>query len=199
MATICWLTSSKEHAAAIASEPNFRSRVGSLRSKTKGYLNPQIQTSNKKENTMSLKTRLTEDMKTAMRAKDTLTLSTIRLANAEIKRYEVDERAEADDVKITAMLSKMIKQRKESATIYHEAGRQDLADKELAEVAILQRYLPEMLSEAEIQSAVAEAIAQTGASGMADMGKAMGVLKKRLAGQADMSDVSRLLKTALQK
>ena len=148
---------------------------------------------------MSLKARLTEDMKTAMRAKDTLALSTIRLANAEIKRYEVDERAEADDVKITAMLSKMIKQRKESATIYHEAGRQDLADKELAEVAILQRYLPEMLSEAEIQSAVAEAIAQTGASGMADMGKAMGVLKKRLAGQADMSDVSRLLKTALQK
>ena len=147
---------------------------------------------------MSLKARLTEDMKTAMRAKDTLTLSTIRLANAEIKRYEVDERAEADDAKITAMLSKMIKQRKESAAIYHEAGRQDLADK-LAELAILQRYLPEMLSEAEIQSAVAEAIAQTGASGMADMGKAMGVLKKRLAGQADMSDVSRLLKAALQK
>lgn len=148
---------------------------------------------------MSLKSRLTEDMKTAMRAKDTLALSTIRLANAEIKRYEVDERAEADDAKITAMLSKMIKQRKESSAIYHEAGRQDLADKELAEISILQRYLPEMLSEAEIQSAVAEAIAQTGASGMADMGKTMGVLKKRLAGQADMSDVSRLLKAALQK
>ena len=148
---------------------------------------------------MSLKARLTEDMKTAMRAKDTLALSTIRLANAEIKRYEVDERAEANDAKITAMLSKMIKQRKESAAIYHESGRQDLADKELAEVSILQRYLPEMLSEAEIQSAVAEAIAQTGASGMADMGKAMGVLKKRLAGQADMSEVSRLLKATLQK
>ena len=142
---------------------------------------------------MSLKARLTEDMKTAMRAKDTLALSTIRLANAEIKRYEVDERTEADDAKITA------KHRKESAAIYLEAGRQDLADKELAEVSILQRYLPEMLSEAEIQSAVAEAIVQTGASGMADMGKAMGVLKKRLAGQADMSDVSRLLKAALQK
>ena len=148
---------------------------------------------------MTLKAKLTEDMKAAMKAKDSATLSTIRLVNAAIKQFEVDERTEADDAKVQAIISKMIKQRKESAAIYHEAGRQDLADKELAEVAILQRYLPEMLSEAAIQSAVAEAIAQTGASGMTDMGKAMGVLKKRLAGQADMSDVSRLLKAALQK
>lgn len=147
---------------------------------------------------MTLKARLTEDMKTAMRTKDTLALSTIRLANAEIKRYEVDERKEADDAKITAMLGKMIKQRKESAAIYQQAGRQDLADKELAEVGILQRYLPEMLSEAEIQTAVAAAIAETAASGMADMGKVMGLLKKRLAGQADMGNVSSLLKAALQ-
>ena len=147
---------------------------------------------------MTLKARLTEDMKTAMRTKDTLALSTIRLANAEIKRYEVDERKEADDAKITAMLDKMIKQRKESAAIYQQAGRQDLADKELAEVGILQRYLPEMLSEAEIQTAVAAAIAETAASGMADMGKVMGLLKKRLAGQADMGNVSSLLKAALQ-
>lgn len=147
---------------------------------------------------MTLKARLTEDMKTAMRTKDTLALSTIRLANAEIKRYEVDERKEADDAKITAMLGKMIKQRKESAAIYQQAGRQDLADKELAEVGILQRYLPEMLSEAEIQTAVAAAIAETAASGMADMGKVMGLLKKHLAGQADMGNVSSLLKAALQ-
>ncbi len=142
---------------------------------------------------MNLKTRLQEDMKDAMRAKDQAALSTIRLANAAIKQFEVDERAEADDAKIIAILSKMIKQRKDSAKIYSDAGRSDLADKENAETAILQRYLPQMLSAEEIQAAVAE----TGAAGNADMGKVMGLLKSRLAGKADMGEVNRAVKAAL--
>ena len=146
---------------------------------------------------MSLKTRLAEDMKAAMKAKDSTMLSTIRLANAAIKQFEVDERTEADDNKITAIISKMIKQRKDSAKIYADAGRHDLADKENAETAVLQRYLPEMLSSEEIAKAVAEAVAETGAKSMADMGKAMGVLKTRLAGKADMGEVNKALKTAL--
>ena len=146
---------------------------------------------------MNLKTRLQEDMKDAMRAKDQAALSTIRLANAAIKQFEVDERAEADDAKIIAILSKMIKQRKDSAKIYSEAGRSDLADKENAETAILQRYLPQMLSAEEIQAAVAEALAETGAAGNADMGKVMGLLKSRLAGKADMGEVNRAVKAAL--
>ena len=146
---------------------------------------------------MSLKTRLAEDMKAAMKAKDSTTLSTIRLANAAIKQFEVDERTEADDNKITAIISKMIKQRKDSAKIYADAGRHDLADKENAETAVLQRYLPEMLSAEEIAKAVAEAVAETGAKSMADMGKAMGVRKTRLAGKADMGEVNKALKTAL--
>ena len=146
---------------------------------------------------MSLKTRLAEDMKAAMKAKDSTTLSTIRLANAAIKQFEVDERTEADDNKITAIISKMIKQRKDSAKIYADAGRHDLADKENAETAVLQRYLPEMLSAEEIAKAVAEAVAETGAKSMADMGKVMGVLKTRLAGKADMGEVNKALKTAL--
>jgi hypothetical protein len=146
---------------------------------------------------MNLKTRLQEDMKTAMRAKDQAALSTIRLANAAIKQFEVDERAEADDAKIIAILSKMIKQRKDSAKIYSDAGRSDLADKENAETAILQRYLPQMLSAEEIQAAVAEAVAETGAAGNADMGKVMGLLKSRLAGKADMGEVNRAVKAAL--
>ena len=146
---------------------------------------------------MTLKAKLTEDMKAAMKAKDSATLSTIRLVNAAIKQFEVDERTEADDAKVQAIISKMIKQRKESAAIYHEAGRQDLADKELAEVSILQRYLPEMLSAEVIAAEVAKAVAETGASGMADMGKVMGLLKTRLAGKADMGEVNKALKAAL--
>ena len=146
---------------------------------------------------MNLKTRLQEDMKDAMRAKDQAALSTIRLANAAIKQFEVDERAEADDAKIIAILSKMIKQRKDSAKIYSDAGRSDLADKENAETAILQRYLPQMLSAEEIQAAVAEAVAETGAAGNADMGKVMGLLKSRLAGKADMGEVNRAVKAVL--
>lgn len=146
---------------------------------------------------MSLKTQLTEDMKTAMRAKDQVSLSTIRLINAAIKQFEVDERTEADDSKVISILTKMVKQRKDSAKIYTEAGRQDLADKENAEIEILNRYLPQMMSAEEIKTVVEAAIAETGASGMADMGKVMGVLKTRLAGKADMGEVNKVLKTAL--
>ena len=146
---------------------------------------------------MSLKTQLTEDMKTAMRAKDQVSLSTIRLINAAIKQFEVDERTEADDAKVISILTKMVKQRKDSAKIYIEAGRQDLADKENAEIEILNRYLPQMMSAEEIKTAVEAAVAETGASGMADMGKVMGVLKTRLAGKADMGEGTQVLKAAL--
>ena len=146
---------------------------------------------------MSLKTQLTEDMKTAMRAKDQVSLSTIRLINAAIKQFEVDERTEADDAKVISILTKMVKQRKDSAKIYTEAGRQDLADKENAEIEILNCYLPQMMSAEEIKTVVEAAIAETSASGMADMGKVMGVLKTRLAGKADMGEVNKVLKAAL--
>ena len=146
---------------------------------------------------MSLKTQLTEDMKTAMRAKDQVSLSTIRLINAAIKQFEVDERTEADDAKVISILTKMVKQRKDSAKIYTEAGRQDLADKENAEIEILNRYLPQMMSAEKIKTVVEAVIAETGASGMADMGKVMGVLKTRLAGKADMGEVNKILKAAL--
>mgnify|MGYP001741346266 FL=1 len=146
---------------------------------------------------MSLKTQLTEDMKTAMRAKDQVSLSTIRLINAAIKQFEVDERTEADDAKVISILTKMVKQRKDSAKIYTEAGRQDLADKENAEIEILNRYLPQMMSAEEIKTVVEAVIAETGASGMADMGKVMGILKTRLAVKADMGEVNKVLKAAL--
>lgn len=146
---------------------------------------------------MSLKIRLTEDMKTAMRAKDQLSLGTIRLINAAIKQFEVDERTEADDAKITAILTKMVKQRKDSAKIYTEAGRQDLADKENAEIEVLHRYLPKMLSADEIRSEVEAAVAEIGAADMADMGKVMGLLKTHLAGKADMGEVNKILKAVL--
>ena len=146
---------------------------------------------------MSLKQGLTEDMKTAMRNKDSIALYTIRLINAAIKQYEVDHRTEADDVKVVEILGKMIKQRKDSAHIYAEAGRTDLADKENAEIAILNRYLPEMLSSEAIQAEVAAVITETGASSMADMGKVMGALKTRLAGKADMGEVNKAVKAAL--
>ena len=146
---------------------------------------------------MTLKAKLTEDMKAAMKAKDSATLSTIRLVNAAIKQFEVDERTEADDAKVQAIIGKMIKQRKDSAKIYADAGRADLADKENAEIAVLQGYLPEMLSAEAIAAAVAKAVAETGASGMADMGKVMGLLKTRLAGKADMGEVNKALKAEL--
>lgn len=158
---------------------------------------PAVSIRHPSENIMSLKIRLTEDMKTAMRAKDQVSLGTIRLINAAVKQFEVDERTEADDAKITAILTKMVKQRKDSAKIYTDAGRQDLADKENAEIEVLHRYLPQMLSAGEIRTAVDAAVAETGAAGMADMGKVMGVLKTRLAGKADMGEVNKILKAVL--
>ena len=146
---------------------------------------------------MTLKAQLTEDMKAAMKAKDQLSLSTIRLINAAIKQFEVDERVEADDAKVIAILTKMVKQRKDSAKIYADADRQDLADKENAEIEVLNRYLPQMMSAEEIAAVVTAAIAETGAAGMADMGKVMGVLKAKLAGKADMGEVNKVLKAAL--
>lgn len=146
---------------------------------------------------MTLKAQLNEDMKAAMRAKDSATLSTIRLVNAAVKQFEVDERTEADDTRVVAILTKMVKQRKDSAQIYTDAGRQDLADKENAEIDVLNRYLPQMMSVAEIKAEVTAAVAATGASGMTDMGKVMSVLKDKLAGKADMGEVNKILKATL--
>lgn len=146
---------------------------------------------------MTLKQQLTEDMKTAMRNKEAVALSTIRLINAAIKQFEVDERTEADDARVTAILGKMMKQRKDSADIYTQAGRNDLADKERAEIDILNRYLPQMLPPEAVAAEVAAAVAETGAQGMADMGKVMGVLKTRLSGKADMGEVNKAVKAAL--
>ncbi|OOX79514.1 glutamyl-tRNA amidotransferase [Snodgrassella alvi] len=146
---------------------------------------------------MSLKQQLQEDMKTALRNHDSATLSTIRMALAAIKQIEVDERIEVDDTRFTAIISKMVKQRKESVRMYTEAGRTDLAEKEQSEIDLLQNYLPKMLDEAEIDVAIKEAITNTGAAQPSDMGKVMGVLKKTLAGKADMSEVSKKIKQLL--
>lgn len=148
---------------------------------------------------MSLKARITEDMKTAMKARETARLGAIRLLLAAIKQREVDERVELDDAGVLAVIDKMLKQRRDSISQYESAGRQDLADAEKFEVGVLTGYMPQALSEAEIQAAVAEAIAASGAAGMQDMGKVMAVLKPKLAGRADMSQVSGLVKAALAK
>ena len=146
---------------------------------------------------MTLKTRLTDDMKAAMKGGDKATLGVVRLVLAAIKQREVDERVELDDAQVLAVLEKMVKQRKDSVQQYAAAGREDLADIERAEIVVIERYLPEKMDEAAIRAAVDAAIAETGASGPADMGKLMGVLKPRLAGQADMGEVSRLVKQRL--
>ncbi|MBX3713602.1 MAG: GatB/YqeY domain-containing protein [Lysobacter sp.] len=146
---------------------------------------------------MSLKQRLTDDMKTAMKAGEKDRLATIRLINAAIKQKEVDERVEMDDARVLAVLEKMVKQRKDSIEQYDKAGRDDLSAVERAEMAIIEQYLPEKMGEAEIKAAIEAAVAETGASGPADMGKLMGVLKPRLAGQADMGEVSKLIKQRL--
>ena len=145
---------------------------------------------------MNLKQRLTEDMKTAMKAGEKDRLLVIRLINAAIKQREVDERVELDDAQVLAALEKMVKQRKDSVTQFEAADREDLAAVERAEIEVIQRYLPEKMGEAEVQAAIDAAIAETGASGPADMGKLMGVLKPRLAGQPDMGQVSALVKKA---
>ncbi len=146
---------------------------------------------------MSLKARLSDDMKSAMKAKETGRLAAIRLLIAAIKQKEVDERIELDDTAVAAVIEKLVKQRKDSVTQYEAAGRQDLADVEKAEIAVLSAYLPEKMSHDEIAAAVAAAVAQTGATGPADMGKLMAVLKPLLAGKADMAEVSKLVKAAL--
>lgn len=148
---------------------------------------------------MSLKARITEDMKTAMKARETARLGAIRLLLAAIKQREVDERVELDDAGVLAAIDKMLKQRRDSISQYESAGRQDLADAEKFEVGVLTGYMPQALSDAEIQAAVAEAIAASRAAGMQDMGKVMAVLKPKLAGRADMSQVSGLVKAALAK
>ena len=146
---------------------------------------------------MTLKARITEDMKTAMKAKDTGRLGAIRLLLAAIKQKEVDERVELDDTAVAAVIEKLVKQRKDSVTQYEAANRQDLADIEKAEIEILSAYLPEKMGSEEVAAAVAAAVAQTGAKGPADMGKLMAVLKPQLAGKADMAEVSKLVKAAL--
>ena len=146
---------------------------------------------------MSLKTRIQEDMKAAMRGGDKARLAAIRLIMAAIKQREVDERIELDDTQVTAVLDKMVKQRRESIEQYEKAGRTDLVDKEKAELEVIQTYLPEPLSEDEINALIDEAIAETGASSIKDMGKVMGLLKPKLAGRADMGKVSGQVKARL--
>lgn len=146
---------------------------------------------------MSLKQKLQEDMKSAMRNHDSASLSTIRMALAAIKQIEVDERIEVDDSRFVAVISKMVKQRKESVRMFNEGGRNDLAEKEQAEINLLQNYLPEMLGDNAIEAAIKDAITNVGATQPSDMGKVMGILKKTLAGKADMSEVSKKIKQLL--
>jgi uncharacterized protein YqeY len=146
---------------------------------------------------MSLKTQLTDDMKTAMKAGEKERLGVIRLVNAAIKQKEVDERIVLDDAQVIAVLDKMVKQRRDSVSQYDAAGRDDLAGIERNEIAIIEHYLPARMSEAEIVDLVDAAIRQTGATGPGDMGKLMGVLKPQLAGKADMGEVSAIVKRQL--
>ena len=146
---------------------------------------------------MSLKDQITEDMKAAMRAKDTERLGAIRLLLAAAKQKEVDERVVLDDTAMIAIVDKLIKQRKDSVTAYTQAQRMDLADKESAEIKVLEAYLPQRLSADEITAAVGAIVANLGAKGPADMGKVMGVVKAQLAGKADMALVSQAVKAAL--
>ena len=146
---------------------------------------------------MSLKEQITEDMKTAMRAKDAERLGAIRLLLSAIKQKEVDERIELDDVTVVAIVDKLIKQRKDSITAFELAARQDLADKEKAEMAVLVAYLPARMSAEEVATQVRAIVAELGAKGPGDMGKVMGAVKAQLAGKADMADVSAAVKAAL--
>jgi uncharacterized protein YqeY len=146
---------------------------------------------------MSLKSQVVEDMKTAMRAKDAARLSTIRMLLAAIKQREVDERIELTDADVLTIIDKMIKQRRDSITQFEAGKREDLAAIERAEVALLVAYMPARLADAEIDALIAEAIASTGASGIAGMGKVMALLKPKLAGRADMGAVSARIKAKL--
>jgi len=146
---------------------------------------------------MSLKARITEDMKTAMRAKDTARLGAIRLLLAAIKQREVDERIELDNAQIIAVIDKMLKQRRDSITQFEAAGRQELADIEKFEIDVLQAYMPQAATAEEIDSLITQAITSTGAAGIKDMGKVMALLKTQLAGRADMAQVSTHIKAKL--
>lgn len=148
---------------------------------------------------MSLKDRITEDMKTAMRAKEADRLLTIRMLLAALKQKEVDERVTLDDAAVIGIIDKLIKQRKDSITAFQQAGRTDLVDKESAELKVLEAYLPARLSDGEIDAAVAALVAELGASGPGDMGRVMAAAKQRLAGNADMGLVSGAVKRALTK
>ena len=148
---------------------------------------------------MSLKEQITEDMKSAMRAKETERLGTIRLLLAAIKQREVDDRIVLDDAAVIAIIEKMMKQRKDSISQFEKAKRDDLVAIEVAEMVILQAYLPAQMADAEVEAAVAAAVASTGATGPQDMGKVIGALKAQLAGKADMGKVSALVKAALAK
>jgi uncharacterized protein YqeY len=146
---------------------------------------------------VTLKERINEDMKAAMRASDKERLSTIRMAQAAIKQREVDERTTLDDAQVIAVIEKMVKQRRESVAQFEQGGRSDLAEKEEREIAVLQGYLPEPLSESELDAIIREAIAESGASSMKDMGKVMAAVKARAAGRAAMGAVSARIKAAL--
>ncbi len=146
---------------------------------------------------MSLKAQISDDMKSAMRAKETERLATIRLLQAAIKQREVDERIELQDADVIAVIEKMLKQRRDSIEAYDKAGRDDLSAVEKAEVAVLQTYLPAQLSDGEIAEMLDKVIAETGATSMKDMGKVMGVLKPLVAGKADMGKLSGLIKAKL--
>lgn len=146
---------------------------------------------------MSLKARINDDLKAAMRGGDVSRRDALRLLTAALKQREVDDRRELGDADIVAIIDKMLKQRRESIAQFEKGGRQDLADQEKFELGVLQAYMPQGLSDAEIESAVASAIQETGARGAPDMGKVMAVLKPRLAGRADMAKVSALVKARL--
>ena len=146
---------------------------------------------------MSLKLRINEDMKTAMKARDAARLAAIRLLMAAMKQREVDERIELDDAGVVAVIEKMLKQRKDSITQYEAAKRQDLADAEKFEVAVLTTYMPQALSSAEVEAIVAAAVAESGAKSPADMGKVIALVKPRVAGRADMGEISKLVKAKL--
>lgn len=148
---------------------------------------------------MSLKDQITEDMKSAMRAKEADRLSTIRMLLAAIKQKEVDERITLDDIAVVAVVDKLIKQRKDSIAAFQQAGRTDLADKETAEVKVLEAYLPQRLSADEIEAEVDRIVGELGASGPGDMGKVMGAVKAKLAGKADMGLVSAAVKARLSR
>ena len=148
---------------------------------------------------MSLKARITDDMKAAMRAKETERLATIRLLTAAIKQKEVDERIELDDAAVVGVIDKMVKQRKDSIAAFEQGGRADLAAKEAAEMRVLEAYLPERMSVDAVAAEVHKIVAELGASGPGDMGKVMGAAKARLAGKADMAQVSAAVKAALAK